>query len=905
MKRNTKKGFTLTELIIVIVIIGILAAVLIPVLSSYIKKARMATEKEIVRNINMALKSDEVTIASGEKHKTMYDALQVAKSVGYDVAKINDTKYGNEILWDSKNDVFCYLNNGNIEYIPEYPGNDPVGPNEQYLYWSIMDQYNSSRGYSVYLLGDETISNNIVGVTTGIDVGENEVTGTIYYTREDADPSQTVIIRTNSFSSSLVIDAPNDTIKHYDKVGYVKVISVHEKSSFHESGKAAFIEVANGRIALENNSKVDQIHLNVTAGGFDNITISKASGVSMPDFSRDPVDLSSGSVMVVALQDGIEDITDQTNLEYIWLTEIGIFEQVTISHSKSDPGSSYVEEVANEEKIFAAKQIANNISVTIAEKSYTVTATKIEDNWVYKLLDEQKEESNDYEISGEPEISFVIGENSITTNVDVNIVSKYNNQLVIESNASVENGLDDEKKGETISSLVVKELINDSKDGDCQHNGTCNLISEIKLADCVEDGEGLYQCSLCGKLFVKTIPAYNHEGFLVGTYCNICHHPVAFIEEIDYFTVDDSRGDNAQQMSVRTTFEGLTELLISNTKTYLDVCYLFKTFKDADYSENIEEEMYKHVLDGEKLYILDIGSLTFTPLTETEIQTYQSSSESEDDSQMMVFTERSIFEAFGDWYCDFYVSFDETVAAYSCGLGGAYGEYISVGFLNPCNMNAGDELCLLGQMSSGGESNFTYYSIAQDVGEFICGFFNLMPENTGKTFTVTLRMLHPGTADHSYLYPVESELYPFNLPSYIDIAVTNYTIAAPSKNSLDMFLGCLIFDDNNDISLQKLNKLFDLETSSNPDLVNLKIFLDVAIANSYNGANELENSYKSEIMNVLSSIINSNSLEEQTKQRIVNNVEIFLNTYSNSKYSDKYHEIFDPIICANNEEQQQ
>ena len=59
MQRNTKKGFTIVELVIVIAVIAILAAVLIPTFSNIIKKANDSSDLQTARNIMIEFVAQE------------------------------------------------------------------------------------------------------------------------------------------------------------------------------------------------------------------------------------------------------------------------------------------------------------------------------------------------------------------------------------------------------------------------------------------------------------------------------------------------------------------------------------------------------------------------------------------------------------------------------------------------------------------------------------------------------------------------------------------------------------------------------------------------------------------------------------------------------------------------------
>ena len=257
MKNNSKRGFTIVELIIVIAVIGILAAVLIPTFSELIKQAQTANDTVLVTNLNKALALDPTAT-----YDTMHEALtSVRENGGYDVAKINATNNDNEILWDSVNKCFVYKDGGEIKYIPDTQ-KTVIAKNEEYKFWQICNENNpipeaSEQTYSVYWSGS---NRNDVTVSVGFDAGD-AVVGTVNYNGATENSGRTVDIRTNG--GTLNVNAKADTVNHYMSVDSVSITAVGTYNEYGKVTKAA-LKVESGKVEVKDGAFVNKIALPAT-----------------------------------------------------------------------------------------------------------------------------------------------------------------------------------------------------------------------------------------------------------------------------------------------------------------------------------------------------------------------------------------------------------------------------------------------------------------------------------------------------------------------------------------------------------------------------------------------------------------------------------------------------------------
>ena len=111
---KSKKGFTIVELVIVIAVIAILAAVLIPTFSNLVKKANLSNDKSFVRNMNITLAAENTL----EKFTSAGDAIDALDRNGF-AGKYNTYSSNFHYCYSLENNKMYLLDDTNEVVYPE------------------------------------------------------------------------------------------------------------------------------------------------------------------------------------------------------------------------------------------------------------------------------------------------------------------------------------------------------------------------------------------------------------------------------------------------------------------------------------------------------------------------------------------------------------------------------------------------------------------------------------------------------------------------------------------------------------------------------------------------------------------------------------------------------------------
>lgn len=266
-KKNLKKGFTLVELVIVIAVIGILAAILIPTFVDLVRKANLSNDTILVKNLNTALVAESVTKAP----TTPTDVMELMEKNGFTVSKMTPRSSG-EIIYDAEFNRFALVEWDNNTFKTVYADENKISTKANKI-WVLIGSLQAGQafidnGYSVYLKPN-FVANSIT-VKAGIDVGDNANVNVVYdrsSAEAQASQTQTDIVRTQGDQTTLTLNAPTDNVNFYGFAKEINVIAI-KNESLHIFGSANKLAVTSGHVAVENTGIVFDVTAN--AGSITN-----------------------------------------------------------------------------------------------------------------------------------------------------------------------------------------------------------------------------------------------------------------------------------------------------------------------------------------------------------------------------------------------------------------------------------------------------------------------------------------------------------------------------------------------------------------------------------------------------------------------------------------------------------
>lgn len=173
MRKKRNKAFTITELVIVIAVIAILAAVLIPTFIGIIDKANLSADKAAIRDMNTALSNDEIL---NGKPSSASEVMIRMKESGMDFENYKPLSDGYLFMWLREENRIVLVQkgedkNGEATYTITYP--DQYVDGETYTGDDVGSGYKLEMLNYVQIETDKETVESIIDGSSGIIVNSS------------------------------------------------------------------------------------------------------------------------------------------------------------------------------------------------------------------------------------------------------------------------------------------------------------------------------------------------------------------------------------------------------------------------------------------------------------------------------------------------------------------------------------------------------------------------------------------------------------------------------------------------------------------------------------------------------------------------------------------------------------
>ncbi|MDD4815700.1 MAG: type II secretion system protein [Clostridia bacterium] len=244
--KKLKKAFTLTELVIVIAVIAILAAVLIPTYTSLVRKANISSDTQLATTFNSLISNAT----------SMQEVVDILDEEGYGIGKLNPTTENCRFVWDAVSKQILFVDeNFNVLYnsrtynlttgqlwLTVKTPSEVITTNKCQLNYFLTQ--NSSQNFALTTLSSFDTGKNILKGTLSINslsMGNATIKGVI---------------------STLSLNTPNANISQYGRVDSLNIAATDTHSLY---GYAGDLEINSGNLILLQASYVKNLVVKSTA----------------------------------------------------------------------------------------------------------------------------------------------------------------------------------------------------------------------------------------------------------------------------------------------------------------------------------------------------------------------------------------------------------------------------------------------------------------------------------------------------------------------------------------------------------------------------------------------------------------------------------------------------------------